>query len=78
MKLYQSLAEKIRERIEQGYYQVGKKLPSIRTFSQEHNVSVSTAQQALLLLEKEHWIEIQKHNDRLLKCPSLVAPHSTR
>jgi len=67
MKLYQSVAEEIRNRIEQGYYQVNEKLPSIRMLSQEHSVSVSTAQQALLLLEKEHWIEVRAKSGSYVK-----------
>lgn len=59
MKLYQSLADDIRDRIEQGYYQVGEKLPSIRMLSKEHSVSISTAQQALLLLEKQQLVEVR-------------------
>ena len=59
MKLYESLAGEVRERIEQGYYQIGEKLPSIRVLSKEHGVSISTAQQAMLHLEKQHWVEIR-------------------
>lgn len=73
MKLYQSLAKKVRERIEQGYYQVNEKLPSIRTLSQEHNVSVSTAQQALLLLEKEHLIEVRPKSGSYVKAQLVPA-----
>ncbi|PWQ97905.1 PLP-dependent aminotransferase family protein [Leucothrix arctica] len=73
MKLYQSIAEKIRERIEQGYYQVNEKLPSIRTLSQEHDVSVSTAQQALLFLEKEHWIEVRAKSGSYVKAQLAAA-----
>lgn len=59
MKLYESLANEIHERIEQGYYQVGEKLSSIRVLSKEHEVSISTAQQALLLLNKQYWVDIR-------------------
>lgn len=73
MKLYQSLADEIRERIEQGYYQVGEKLPSIRVFSKEHAVSVSTAQQALLLLEKQHWVEVRAKSGCYVKAQAKPA-----
>lgn len=73
MKLYQSLAEKIRELIEQGYYQVGEKLPSIRVLSKEHAVSTSTAQQALLLLEKEHWVEVRAKSGCYVKAQAQPA-----
>jgi DNA-binding transcriptional MocR family regulator len=67
MKLYESLGSEIRERIEQGYYQVGEKLPSIRTLSQEHGVSVSTVQQALLILEKQHWVDVRDRSGCYVK-----------
>ena len=73
MKLYQSLAEKMRERIEQGFYQVGEKLPSIRVLSKEHDVSTSTAQQALLLLEKQHWVEVRAKSGCYVKALALPA-----
>lgn len=73
MKLYQSLAEDVRERIEQGYYQVGEKLPSIRVLSKEHAVSISTAQQALLLLEKQHLVEVRAKSGCYVKAQSKPA-----
>ncbi|MFT6388680.1 MAG: DNA-binding transcriptional MocR family regulator [Cellvibrionaceae bacterium] len=51
MKLYEELAEVVTERIENGYFQPGDKLPSIRQMSQEHQVSISTVQEAYRLLE---------------------------
>ncbi|WCD80885.1 MULTISPECIES: aminotransferase-like domain-containing protein [Pseudomonas] len=51
MKLYTQLAETLAERIEQGYYRPGDRLPSVRALSQEHGVSLSTVQQAYRLLE---------------------------
>ncbi|MBX2808037.1 MAG: PLP-dependent aminotransferase family protein [Cellvibrionaceae bacterium] len=54
MKLYETLAQNIAERIEQGYFQPGDKLPSIRQMSAEHDVSISTAQEAYRLLEERY------------------------
>lgn len=51
MTRYQHLANLIAERIEQGLYRQGEKLPSVRTLSQEHGVSISTVQQAYQTLE---------------------------
>lgn len=73
MKLYQSLAEDLRERIEQGYHQVGEKLPSIRMLSKEHSVSISTAQQALLLLEKQQLVEVRAKSGCYVKALSKPA-----
>ena len=57
MKLYENLASELSERIEQGYYQVGDKLPSLRKMSLEHNVSIATVQEAYHLLEDRYLAE---------------------
>lgn len=59
MKLYESLAETLQQRIEQGFYLAGDKLPSVRLLSTEHQVSIATAQQALWLLEQQNWVEVR-------------------
>ena len=51
MTLYLNLAELLGTRIEQGLYRPGDRLPSIRSLSQEHGVSLSTVQQAYRHLE---------------------------
>lgn len=51
MTRYQHLATLLAERIEQGLYRHGEKLPSVRCLSQEHGVSNSTVQQAYQTLE---------------------------
>ncbi|OMH33919.1 PLP-dependent aminotransferase family protein [Motiliproteus sp. MSK22-1] len=56
-KLYEQLAGELATRIEQGYYQPGDKLPSIRVLSQEHGVSISTVQEAYRLLEQSGMAE---------------------
>lgn len=72
MKLYESLAQTLAERIEQGYYQAGDKLPSLRKMSKEHQVSVATVQEAYYLLEDRYLIQsrpksgyyiLPKHSD---------------
>jgi len=57
MKLYESLAEELCRRIEQGYYQVGDKLPSLRKMSHENQVSIATVQEAYHLLEDRYLVE---------------------
>ena len=51
MTRYQHLATLLAERIEHGLYRHGEKLPSVRSLSQEHGVSISTVQQAYQVLE---------------------------
>ena len=48
---YQNLASILSQRIEQGLYPVGIRLPSIRALSKEHGVSITTVQQAYRELE---------------------------
>ena len=51
--LYRNLAEILGDRIEQGLYRPGDRLPSVRALSQEHGVSLSTVQQAYRQLEDQ-------------------------
>ncbi|EJO94770.1 GntR family transcriptional regulator [Ectopseudomonas mendocina DLHK] len=53
MTLYLNLAEELAARIEQGLFRPGERLPSVRTLSQEHGVSLSTVQQAYRQLEDQ-------------------------
>lgn len=55
--LYRNLAEILGERIEQGLYRPGDRLPSVRALSQEHGVSLSTVQQAYRELEDSGLVE---------------------
>ncbi|KAA8995068.1 PLP-dependent aminotransferase family protein [Affinibrenneria salicis] len=56
MTRYQYLASLLERRIEQGLYQSGERLPSVRALSSEHGVSISTVQQAYHLLETRQLI----------------------
>lgn len=44
MTRYQHLATLLAQRIQQGLYRPGERLPSVRILSQEHGVSISTVQ----------------------------------
>jgi len=57
MNRYEHLAQVLGERIEQGLYPAGQRLPSVRTLSTEHGVSVSTVQQAYRSLEDRYLVE---------------------
>ena len=59
MKLYESLAEEITLQINNGYFQPGDKLPSIRQMSKTHGVSISTVQEAYRLLEDRQVAEVR-------------------
>lgn len=59
MTRYQHLATLLAQRIEQGLFQCGERLPSVRSLSVEHGVSISTVQQAYHLLEEKQLITPQ-------------------
>ena len=50
MTRYKHLACLLSDRIEQGLYRSGERLPSVRTLSSEHGVSISTVQRAFHLV----------------------------
>ncbi len=54
---YQHLASLLGQRIEQGLYPIGVRLPSIRVLSKEHGVSITTVQQAYRELEDQQLVE---------------------
>lgn len=55
--LYQQIAEELAYQIDQGVFQVGDKLPSIRHLSKQKQVSIATIQSAYELLELRQRIE---------------------
>jgi DNA-binding transcriptional MocR family regulator len=57
MKLYDKVANDLRENINAGLFVVGEKLPSIRQLTAQYSVSISTVQQAYHRLEMESLIE---------------------
>lgn len=73
MTRYQRLAELLAQRIEQGLYQAGERLPSVRTLSGEHGVSISTVQQAYYLLEEKQLITPQPRSGYFVT-PRKAAP----
>ena len=56
MTRYQHLATLLAERIEQGLYRHGEKLPSVRRLSQQHGLSIRTVQHAYQLPEPPQMI----------------------
>ncbi|KEA63219.1 Transcriptional regulator, GntR family domain [Marinobacterium lacunae] len=57
MKLYEGLADYLRQRIEQGFVAGGERMPSIRALSREHGVSITTVQEAYRQLEDAGLVE---------------------
>ncbi|CAI0901397.1 aminotransferase-like domain-containing protein [Serratia entomophila] len=81
MTRYARLAAILGQRIEQGLYPAGERLPSVRTLSQEHGVSISTVQQAYRLLEESHLVEARPKSGYFVRSrrpqaalPAVTAP----
>ena len=55
--LYEELASTIRKSINEGIYQTGEKIPSVRLMSQQNEVSITTVLQAYQRLEEQGLIE---------------------
>ncbi len=69
MKLYEEIAQLINYKIEKGYFQPGDKLPSIRQMSSEHQVSISTVQEAYRLLETKQVAEARPKSGYYVLAP---------
>lgn len=59
-RLYQQLAADLKERIEQGVYLVGDKLPAERFIADEKNVSRTVVREAIIMLEVEGYAKCVK------------------
>jgi DNA-binding transcriptional MocR family regulator len=55
--IYQQLADHYREAIEKNALRLGMRMPSVRELMRRHAVSLSTALQALRVLEERGWLE---------------------
>lgn len=71
MTRYEHLANLLAQRINQGLYLCGERLPSVRALSKEHGVSISTVQQAYYLLEEQQLITPQPRSGYF------VTPHQS-
>ena len=59
-RLYQQLAAELKDRIEQGVYLVGDKLPAERFIADEKNVSRTVVREAIIMLAVEGYVEVRK------------------
>ncbi len=67
MKKYESVANLISEQIVNGVFTTGEKLPGIRKLSKEFGVSISTIQEALVILEERKQIEVKNRSGHFVK-----------
>ena len=57
--LYETLASDIEGLIDQGTYKTGDRIPSVRLFARQNNVSITTVLEAYRLLESKGLIEVR-------------------
>ncbi len=67
--LYLQLADRIEEMISHGMFRPGDRIPSVRTTSTQHQVSVSTVLQAYTLLEDRRLIEARPKSGYYVRSP---------
>jgi DNA-binding transcriptional MocR family regulator len=70
MKLYDKVANELRENIHGGLFVAGDRLPSIRQLVVQHSVSISTVQQAYHQLEMENLIEARPKSGYFVSLPT--------
>nr|WP_295873332.1 PLP-dependent aminotransferase family protein [uncultured Chitinophaga sp.] len=83
--LYQQLADKIETMIINGSYSIGDKLPSVRSLHAKHGISISTALQVYVHLERKGWVEAREKSgyyvsysrQQLPQLPDISAPSRT-
>ncbi|MGH8078344.1 MAG: PLP-dependent aminotransferase family protein [Lysobacter sp.] len=72
--LYERLAERLRRQIQRGLLRAGDRLPSLRRLGHEQRVSVATAVEAYMHLEREGLIEARARSGYYVRSPSASAP----
>jgi DNA-binding transcriptional MocR family regulator len=78
MLLYEALATQLRQRIEDGTLRAGERLPSIRQLAATHGVSVATAVQACLQLEREGRVQARPRSGYFVRTIAATAPVAAR
>ena len=73
-KRYEQLRDLLAERIHQGVYRCGDKLPSVRQWCQEQGVSMTTAQACFAALEAEGMIEARPRSGYFVATPANDTP----
>ncbi|WP_343598441.1 PLP-dependent aminotransferase family protein [Acinetobacter sp.] len=72
--LYQEIASQLRHKIINGELGAHSKLPSLRGFAQQHQISLSTAQACYELLEAEGYLYVKPKSGFFVQARKFVAP----
>lgn len=74
MLLYEQLAQQLRTQIAQGTLRAGERLPSIRQLAGSHGVSIATAVQACLQLEREGLAQARPRSGYFVRAAAPLPP----
>src|SRR5436190_6165013 len=72
--LYDQVARQIVQLIEGGTLRPGERIPSVRTLSRQHGISISTVLQAYRLLENRGLIEARPQSGYFVRAKSWTPP----
>lgn len=80
MKLYEALACELKQQIERGLFECGDKLPSVRQLAKEHQISISTVQEAYRVLESQMYVDAKPKSGYFVSfnTPSNSTPKMTK
>ncbi|MBB6367602.1 DNA-binding transcriptional MocR family regulator [Xanthomonas sacchari] len=74
MRLYEALANQLRDQIAQGTLRAGERLPSIRQLAAGHGISAATAVQACLQLEREGRVQARPRSGYFVRAATTAQP----
>ncbi|MCI4568426.1 PLP-dependent aminotransferase family protein [Lysobacter sp. CFH 32150] len=72
--LYERLAERLRGQIQRGVLRAGERMPSLRRLGREQRVSLATAVEAYLHLEREGLVEARPRSGYYVRAPHASLP----
>lgn len=72
--LYENLATRLRGQIRRGVLRPGERMPSLRGLGRQEHVSVATAVEAYLQLEREGLVEARERSGYYVRAPTVPAP----
>lgn len=73
---YQALGRVLRQKLTDGHYKVGDRLPPERNIAEQLNVSRTVVREAIIMLELENLVEVKKGSGvYVINIPSQSRPH---
>jgi DNA-binding transcriptional MocR family regulator len=78
MNLYEDLAERLKAGIHQGLYTPGQRVPSVRRFAAQQQVSAASVVAAYRVLEAQGWLEARPQSGYFVCRPGELLPQATQ